>query len=157
MSPAFAGLLLALHALASTIWVGGMFFAYMALRPVAASVLDPPQRLPLWAGTLAHFFAWVGGSVIVLLATGFALIFGYYGSMAAVGGHVHTMLALGLIMMALFLYVYFLPYRSLNRAVDAADWPEGARQLARIRRMVAINLILGLLTVCIGAGGRWFW
>lgn len=157
MSATLAGLLLALHALASTIWVGGMFFAYMALRPVAAGVLDPPQRLPLWAGTLARFFAWVWVSVIVLLATGFALIFGFYGSMAAVGGYVHIMLLLGLIMMALFFHLYFAPYRRLGRAVEAVDWPEAGRQLAQIRRIVAINLALGLLTVIIGAGGRLFW
>ena len=28
-----------LHVLGIVVWVGGMFFAYMALRPVAASVL----------------------------------------------------------------------------------------------------------------------
>jgi len=36
-----------LHFLATVIWVGGMFFAYMALRSVAASLLEPAQRLPL--------------------------------------------------------------------------------------------------------------
>ena len=33
-----------LHLLAAVIWVGGMFFAYMALRPVAASLLEPPPH-----------------------------------------------------------------------------------------------------------------
>ena len=40
---------IALHLLAAVIWVGGMFFAYMALRPAAASLLEPPLRLPLWS------------------------------------------------------------------------------------------------------------
>lgn len=157
MSATVAGFLLALHALASTVWVGGMFFAYMALRPAAVGVLQPPQRLSLWAKTLARFFVWVWLSVVVLLATGVWLIFGFYGSMAAVGGHVHTMLLTGLVMTALFVYLFFVPYRGLRRAVDAEDWPAGGRCLAGVRRIVAINLVLGLFTVIIGAGGRLFW
>ena len=50
---------LALHVLAITVWVGGMFFAYMVLRPIAASQLQPPQRLPLWQGVFSRFFPWV--------------------------------------------------------------------------------------------------
>ena len=38
---------IALHLVAAVIWVGGMFFAYMALRPAAATVLEPPARLQL--------------------------------------------------------------------------------------------------------------
>jgi uncharacterized membrane protein len=45
-----------LHILGFTVSVGGMFFAYMALRPVAASQLEPAQRLLLWAGVFAKFW-----------------------------------------------------------------------------------------------------
>lgn len=48
-------LALVLHSLAAAVWVGGMFFAYMALRP-AAGALEPPQRLTLWRGTFDRFF-----------------------------------------------------------------------------------------------------
>ena len=53
------GIALLLHALAAVVWVGGMFFAHMALRPVAASLLEPPQRLALWVGVFSRFFPWV--------------------------------------------------------------------------------------------------
>ena len=43
-------LALALHVIAAVIWVGGMLFAHMMLRPVAAAQLEPPQRLTLWVG-----------------------------------------------------------------------------------------------------------
>ena len=39
---------LSLHVLFVVIWVGGMFFAYMALRPAAVNTLEPPLRLTLW-------------------------------------------------------------------------------------------------------------
>ena len=38
-------LAISLHVLAAVIWVGGMFFAWIVLRPVAASQLEPPARL----------------------------------------------------------------------------------------------------------------
>ena len=59
-----------LHILGFTVWVGGMFFAYMALRPVAALQLEPAQRLPLWAGVFARFFPWVWLTVALILASG---------------------------------------------------------------------------------------
>ena len=33
---------LMLHVLAAAVWVGGMFFAYMVLRPVAAQLMLAP-------------------------------------------------------------------------------------------------------------------
>ena len=52
-------LLIALHLLAAVIWVGGMFFAYMVLRP-SAGLLEPAARLPLWQRVFGHFFPWAG-------------------------------------------------------------------------------------------------
>ena len=91
-------LLLVAHLLAAVIWVGGMFFAYMALRPSAAQVLEPPERLRLWRAVLARFFAWVWGAIVVLLVTGYSLV-PMYGGMAVVGVHVHIMQGIGLLMM----------------------------------------------------------
>ncbi|MEJ2181584.1 MAG: hypothetical protein P8Y28_14415, partial [Gammaproteobacteria bacterium] len=66
---------LSIHMLASIIWVGGMFFAYMFLRPVAAEMLEPPVRLQLWSAVFARFFKWVWPIVILLPATGYWMIF----------------------------------------------------------------------------------
>lgn len=156
MSSSLAAALVALHSFAVAVWVGGMFLAYTAVRPAAGETLEPPARGQLWAGVFARFFPWVWASVTVLLGTGFGLIFGFYGGMAGVGGYVHTMLLTGVVMMALFAHLYFGPYRRMRRAVAAADWPEAGRRLGQIRIIIAINLALGLLTIAIGAGGR-FW
>src|SRR3990167_5321602 len=64
-----------LHILSAVVWVGGMFFAWMALRPVAASLLEQPLRLPLWSKTFARFFPWVWTAVILLPASGYWMIF----------------------------------------------------------------------------------
>ena len=56
LEPYYFSIAISLHALAAMVWVGGMFFAYMALRPVAAKILEPAVRLALWSRTLTRFF-----------------------------------------------------------------------------------------------------
>lgn len=141
-----------LHILSTTVWVGGMFFAYVALRPVAASVLEPPLRLPLWHGTLARFFQWVWLSVGLLLATGLHMTMKLGGFAAPL--HARVMLILGVIMMLVFAHVFFAPFARLGRAVASGDWPAGGAALGQIRRLVGINLILGIVTITIATAGR---
>ena len=148
-------LALVLHSLAAAVWVGGMFFAYMALRP-AAGALEPPQRLTLWRGTFDRFFPWVWAAVAALLVSGYAMIFLHFGGFSGAGLHVHVMHGIGLVMMALFAHLFFAPWRRLKAAVDAGNWAEGGRNLGPIRRIVGINLILGLVTVAVGASGRYW-
>jgi len=144
----------ALHALAVTLWVGGMFFAHQCLRPVAASQLDPSPRLTLWVGVFGRFFPWVWGAVLTTLLSGLWLMFFVYAGFKS-PPYLHTMLGLGLTMMAIFLYVFFVPYPQLKRAVAAQDWPQGAQHLARIRRLVGVNTLLGVFTIVVGAGGHY--
>jgi uncharacterized membrane protein len=65
---------LSLHLLSAVVWVGGMFFAYVCLRPVAAQLLDPPVRLTLWSRVFTKFFNFVWLSIILLIITGHAMI-----------------------------------------------------------------------------------
>lgn len=146
----------ALHVLSAVIWVGGMFFAYMALRPVAASLLEPPLRLPLWVQVFRKFFLWVWKAVVLLLASGYWMVFDGFGGFANTGSHVHIMHGLGLIMVALYLYVFFGPYKKLGKAVAEQEFKSGAEQLNRIRKVIAVNLSLGLIVVVVASGGR-FW
>jgi uncharacterized membrane protein len=146
---------IALHTLAAVIWVGGMFFAYLVLRP-SAGALEPAIRLPLWRRVFSRFFPWVWLSIAVLLASGFSMIFMGLGGFGAVGTYVHAMTALGIVMMAIYAHLYFAPWKRFRQAVAASDWPGAAKELGQIRRIVAVNLTLGLLTVMIGASGRYF-
>jgi uncharacterized membrane protein len=146
---------LIVHALAAVIWVGGMFFAYMVLRR-ALGTLDPPVRPQLWGQVFGRFFPWVWASIVALLVSGYGMVFFGLGGFGDAGVDVHVMQATGLLMMALFLHLYFAPWRRLQRALAQRDGETAARQLDQIRRIVAINLVLGLLTVAIGASGRYW-
>jgi uncharacterized membrane protein len=145
--------LLTLHLLAAVVWVGGMFFAYMALRP-AAGPLDPAVRLALWQRVFDRFLHWVWAAVALLLVTGYWMALGPLGGFKGLGIHIHIMQGLGWIMILLFLHLYFAPYRCLRAALAADDIPKAARCLSQIRFIVAANLALGLLVVAVAAGGR---
>ncbi len=147
--------LLALHVLGAVVWVGGMFFAHMMLRPGAAT-LEPAVRLALWRRVLGRFFVWVWLSVIVLLASGFAMLPVDFGSITVVPAYVRVMMTLGVVMTILYLYVYISPWQEFRRAVGNTDWAAAQRSLGQIRRVVGVNLILGLITVAVGGGGPYF-
>lgn len=146
-------LLFTLHLLGALIWVGGMFFAHMALRPAAAVALQPPERLTLLVGVFARFFIWVKISIVLLFLSGFWMIH-VYGNFAKSGWHVHLMLLIAVVMTVIFGVIYAGPYKSLRKAVVTAQWPAGGAAMIQIRRLIGINLILGLFTVVIGVSGR---
>ena len=141
--------LIVLHILSAVIWVGGMVFAYMVLRP-SVDEMEPAHKLSLLAAIFRRFFRWVWHAVVILPATGYALLFTVYGNL----NHFHLMQSLGWVMIALFIFMFFGPYPPFRQAVVQADWPEAARHLPRIRRIIAINLVLGVITVAVGAAGR---
>lgn len=141
-----------IHLLAVLVWVGGMFFAYVVLRPAAVETLDPPQRLRLWDAVFRRFFQWVWGAAGALLVSGLYMTY-LYGGMAHVARHVHIMLVLGLAMMLIFGYVFFALYVPLSLNVANQRWKEAGELLGRIRKLIAVNLMLGLLIVCVVAIG----
>ena len=141
-----------IHLLAVVIWVGGMFFAYMVLRPSAVEVLEAPQRLRLWDAVFGRFFGWVWAVVAALLVSGFYMIY-LAGGMANVPRYVHIMLALGLAMMVIFGYVFFACYVPFSLDVSNQRWKEAGEMLGKIRKLIALNLSLGLLVVCVVATG----
>jgi uncharacterized membrane protein len=141
-----------IHLLAVLIWVGGMFFAYVALRPAAVEVLEPPQRLSLWDAVFRRFFSWVWGAVSILMVSGLYMVY-LYGGLAHVARHIHIMLFIGLTMMVIYGYVYFGCYVPFSLHVAKQRWKEAGEILAKIRKLIAVNLLLGLLTVCVAVIG----
>jgi uncharacterized membrane protein len=149
-----SALAIILHLLAAILWVGGMGFAHLCLRPAAAD-LEPAVRLPLFRRTLDRFFKIVLGSILILLVTGYVLVFGWFGGFGDTPVYVHVMHVLGWIMFLLFGHLYFAVWRGFGRALDRGDIPAAATKLGQVRVIVTVNLVLGLVTSALGTGRYW--
>jgi uncharacterized membrane protein len=145
--------MLLLHVLGVVVWVGGMFLMHVAVRPAAVQLLPPPQRLPLIALVLARFFFWVGIAIVAVLASGLGMIL-EGGGFRNAHLSVHLMFAIGLAMMAIFLHIRFAPFKRLQAAVVASDWPLAAQRMDPVRQLVTTNLVLGIVTIAVATVGR---
>jgi uncharacterized membrane protein len=150
-----ASIALILHVLSAIVWIGGMFFALIVLRP-ASGPLEPPARLALWGRVFGRFFPWVFAAVVLLLISGYAMVFAVLGGFAGIGLHVHLMQAIGIVMILIFLHLYFAPWKRFGVALAAGDNPAAAAQLNQIRILVTVNLVLGLIVAAIGSSGRYW-
>lgn len=144
-------LLLFIHVAAVVVWVGGMFFAVFCLRP-AARLLEPPLRVKLMMAALERFLQAVSLAVLAILGTGLGMLLPVDLRFAPLSWHV--MAGLGVLMIAIYGYVIFAPFRRLQVAAVREDWPAAGAELERIRRWVSINLILGTGTIAVATIGR---
>lgn len=143
-----------LHLLAVIVWLGGMVFGHFFLRPAAAA-LEPAVRIRFMHAVLGRFFNTVLVMVLVVLVTGSWLI-GQVARQVVQGGAHFTMplewmvmSSLGGLMALIFVYIRWVLYRRLGRAVGASNWAQGALALTQIRNWVAVNLVLGVAIVAV--------
>lgn len=144
---------IALHAIAAAIWVGGMFFMLVVLRP-SIMTLEPAARTPIMAITLRKFFPWVWMAIVILLITGYALV-GAFGGFGSVPGYVHIMHLVGWVMIGLFAFLYFKPNKAFRSAVESGNTEVAAKSLNTVRWIVTANLVLGLAVFALVTGGRY--
>ena len=140
-----------LHVLAALIWVGGMFFAWMILRPAAVTALEGPARLKLWVEVFQRFFVWVWIAVVILPISGVGLLQMRFNGFETAPRYVQIMMGLYIVMTALFIRIQSLQLPELRKAVEAQAWADGAAVMGRIRRLVGCNLIVGLVLLAIAA------
>lgn len=134
----------ALHLLCAVLWVGGMFFAYVVLRPSMAAI-EAPQRMLLHTRVFKRFFLVIWHAMPLILLSGFAMI-GLQWDMKTAPWQINAMMGLGLLMAAVYLAIFFGPYRQFRRTTDRNRM---ASSLDSIRKLIGANLILGLLTVIV--------
>ena len=145
----FWGAVLAVHILCAAIWVGGLFFALLVLRPSLA-VLEPEQRLAVHGQVFRRFFLVVWHVMPLTLLSGYEMLFGVYRGFAGADWSVNVMQLLGLVMAAIFVVIFVGPWATLRRAPAG---PEAAASVDKIRKLVQANLVLGLATIAIAALG----
>ena len=149
-------LVYSLHVLAALVWVGGMFFAWMVLRPAAVNALEGPARLKLWVEVFQGLYRWVWVAVLLLPVSGVGMLHMHFNGFETAPRYVQVMMGLYVVMTALFIRIQALMLPELRTAVIAQDWPAGAAVLGKIRRLVGINLIVGLVLVAIATARPMF-
>lgn len=141
-----------LHLLSVILWIGGMIFAHCFLRPAVAT-LEPPTRLRLMHDVLGRFFRAVLPASLFALGTGLWMVGNVAKATVQSGAtfsmplHWSVMSALGILMVAIFLFIRFALYPQLSRRVASADWASAGAVLARIRQWVVVNLLIGLFII----------
>jgi uncharacterized membrane protein len=136
----FWQLMRVVHLLGAVVWVGGMFFAILIMRPSLAS-LDPSRRVDIYRAVFSRFFRMILVVMPGMLVTGYLMVYGEFGGFADAPWNVHLMHMLGLAMSAIFLATWFGPYRAFRNGQG--------RAIEIIRRMVVANLVLGLVTLVV--------
>jgi uncharacterized membrane protein len=143
-----------IHLLCAVLWVGGMFFAYVVLHP-SMQAIDNQQRLLLTTQVLRRFFLVVWHAMPLIILTGLGMLWFMFGGMAAVQSGampmlpwpLHAMIGCGILMAVIFIALVFGPYRQFRRTIDRARMTQ---RLATVRRLIGINLLLGLIAVIAG-------
>jgi hypothetical protein len=82
-----------------------MFAIYVCLRP-ALGTLEPPHRLRLMRVTFQKFFPWVWLAIMLLIASGYWMVFTTFGGFAGAGLYIHLMQVIGWLMIALFVWLF---------------------------------------------------
>lgn len=142
-----------LHLVAAIVWMGGMAFMLLALRPAAMEVLEPQVRARLMGAVWRRFFLLVLIAIVFLLASGTHMYTATFRAVkeATGAGSVPLgwmlMLAIGMTMVLIFGHIYSAGFKRFQRAVSAGAWPVAAQAAAQVQRLVQINFVLGWLAI----------
>lgn len=142
------------HVLAVIVWIGGMFFGFVALRP-AMKGMETLAAARFWCALLARFLPWVWAAIVVLLASGTYMVFNGFGGFAQLPWFVQFMMGIGIFMMMLTGHVTFSAFKKLKRAVAGNDEALAKKAMHQIRIVMDVNLVLGLLIVIVIMGGAY--
>jgi uncharacterized membrane protein len=142
-----------LHLVAAIFWMGGMAFMLIALRPAAVALLQPPERLMLMGAVWTRFFPIVLVSIVALFTTGTHLYTTLFRTVKVATGQGavplgwNLMLAIGLLMMAVFAYLYGVAYPKFKRAMASLNWPLAGQVAAQVHLLMVTNFVAGWLAI----------
>jgi uncharacterized membrane protein len=95
-------------------------------------------------------------AMLILLGSGGVMIYEVFGSPSNSPLYVLLMASFALIMIAIFIYIYFLPYRHSTKHLKAQDLTNAEYWLQQLRRLGKLNTGLGLcVVIIIGIGSHY--
>lgn len=141
------------HLVCAIVWMGGMAFMLLALRPAMLATMEAQPRARLTVAVMQRFFLAVCVAIVGLLATGGHLYTSAFrASKAVTGAGVvplgwNLMAVVGVLMFLVFGHIYFAGFQKFKRAVAGADWPVATKAGAQIHALVITNFCLGWLAI----------
>lgn len=126
--------LIFLHLFFAVVWIGGMIYSLLFLKPSLREIAQEEQRGRFLKLVFSKFFLAVWLSILVLFLTGMGLWHGYRKDFSD-NPLFHIKLFLFGLMVLIFTYIYFFLLRK-NR-------------LSHIPNLIGVNLLLGILILLI--------
>lgn len=147
------------HVNAVVLWIGGVVFLDFFLVPsLRRGMPDIATRSQFLYRMLRNFFILVWILAGILLITGYvmvdlrgdvqALMRGQWGD--ALSAAQWYMVLLGHVMVAIALYVFFLPFLGMRRALGQENWDRACVEAGRIRLFSMANIVIAV--PAIGSG-----
>jgi uncharacterized membrane protein len=146
-------ILLFIHLLSATFWVGGMATMHFAVRPAAVATLEPPLRLRTMAAALRRLFVGVDAAITLLFVSGVTMILLTSG-FRSVHWRIEAMMGIAIVMAGIYVYIRASVFKALRRAVEESAWPVAAARLNTVRKLVSLNLVLGVVVFGVAIVGR---
>jgi uncharacterized membrane protein len=132
-------LVTAIHLLCVVLWVGGMAFLLLTLRP-SVGVIDPSSRLVLQGAVFRRFFRTVWQVMPMAIASGLLLLILSY-SHQKLPWEVMVMQTGGVLMAAIFIGMVLVPNKRFQTKLAAGT--ATADDVAPIRRLIWLSLGIG--------------
>ncbi|MFN3976183.1 MAG: CopD family protein [Aquificaceae bacterium] len=126
--------LLFLHLFFAIVWIGGMVYSLLFLKPSLREIGQEEQRGKFLKQVFSKFFLAVWLSIFVLFLTGMGLWHGYRRDFTD-NPLFHIKLFLFGLMVAVFAYIYFFLFKR--------------NKLSHISNLIGVNLLLGILVLLV--------
>ncbi len=139
---------LTLHTIGAVLWIGGMGYALIVLRP-AIGVLEPAAQMQMHMQSLRRFLRLTWHVMPLVLVSGWIMVFTLYGGFAHLPWAVNAMQLTALVMAGVFAYLALGPFKRFRRAIRP-----GPELLGRMRRLMLVNLALGTLVLVFASIGH---
>src|SRR6185312_8565238 len=107
--------------------------------------------LSIWRRTFARFLGWRWVGITVVIVTGLVMASVVSGGSGELPAYIRAMMVSGMGAMAAFAYLYFMPWRLLNKAIWKSDLAAVEKRLRQIRLLVVMTMFLGLVTALVPA------
>ena len=143
---AIVWLVTAIHLLCVVLWVGGMAFLLLTLRP-SVTAIDPTARLVLQGAVYRRFFRTIWQVMPMAIVSGLLLLILSY-SHQSLPWEVMVMQTGGVVMAAIFIGMVLVPNKRFQAKLAAGT--ATAEDVAPIRRLIWVSLGIGtIILICV--------